>query len=177
MTGNPQLFPIQSPRLETLAGEFATIVADPPWPIKRTMSQEPGIAFEKRTLPNVSVPLTYPILSIPEITALRPPAAPNAHLYLWTVNAHLADAYAIARAWKFRPVTLLVWIKAPMGLGPGGTFCNTTEYLLFARRGTLKAKRRLDSTWFAYPRGRHSEKPEAFQTLIESVSPGPYLEM
>lgn len=32
-------------------------------------------------------------------------------------------------------------------------------------------------TWYVAPRGRHSEKPELFMDLIESMSPGPYLEL
>ena len=70
-----------------------------------------------------------------------------------------------------------------MGLGLGGTFVNTTEFILFARRGSLPAKRRVDSTWWSWPRPylaqgpTHSAKPEAFTDLVEQVSPGPYLEM
>jgi N6-adenosine-specific RNA methylase IME4 len=30
---------------------------------------------------------------------------------------------------------------------------------------------------FDWPRGAHSEKPEAFYDLVEQLSPGPYLEM
>jgi N6-adenosine-specific RNA methylase IME4 len=33
------------------------------------------------------------------------------------------------------------------------------------------------STWWQWPVGKHSEKPEAFQDLVEQVSPGPYLEL
>lgn len=36
---------------------------------------------------------------------------------------------------------------------------------------------RCDTRWFTWPRGKHSEKPEAFLDLVERVSPGPYLEM
>lgn len=64
-----------------------------------------------------------------------------------------------------------------MGLGLGGTYCNTSEFILFARRGNLPARRRVDTSWWRWPRGRHSQKPEAFQDIVESVSPGPYLEL
>jgi len=33
------------------------------------------------------------------------------------------------------------------------------------------------STWWNWPVGKHSEKPEAFQDLVEQVSSGPYLEL
>lgn len=36
---------------------------------------------------------------------------------------------------------------------------------------------RCDTRWFRWPRGAHSEKPEAFVDLVERVSPGPYVEL
>lgn len=35
----------------------------------------------------------------------------------------------------------------------------------------------VETTWFTWPRGRHSVKPAAFLDLVESVSPGPYVEL
>ena len=32
-------------------------------------------------------------------------------------------------------------------------------------------------SWHEFPRGRHSEKPAKFRSLIERVSPGPFLEL
>jgi N6-adenosine-specific RNA methylase IME4 len=111
-------------------------------------------------------------------------AARDSHLYLWAVNAYLTDAYTVAREWGFTPSTLLTWCKPPMGLGLGGTFVNTTEFVVFARRGSLPAKVRQPSTWMQWSRPyigaggpTHSAKPEAFLDLVEATSPGPYLEM
>lgn len=101
----------------------------------------------------------------------------RAHLYLWTINAYVEDAYEVARFWGFRPSTLLVWSKPPNGIGLGGTYSLTTEFVLFARRGVCPANERIDRTCFDWPRRRHSAKPDAFLDLVERVSPGPYLEM
>ena len=46
-----------------------------------------------------------------------------------------------------------------------------------AKKGKPLAIARADSTWFTWPRGRHSAKPDAFLDLVEQVSPGPYLEL
>jgi N6-adenosine-specific RNA methylase IME4 len=50
-----------------------------------------------------------------------------------------------------------------------------------AAKGTVRkdAQRgpRSDSRWFTWPVTEHSRKPEAFLDLVESVSPGPYLEL
>lgn len=46
-----------------------------------------------------------------------------------------------------------------------------------AAKGESTATGRAAGRWFTWPRGRHSEKPEAFFDLVEQVSPGPYLEL
>lgn len=160
--------------------KYQTIVADPPWRIdlnRKTPHRRSGQKNGRSWAVEHVAQLTYPTMSDAEILALCPPAADAAHLYLWTVNAKIEAAYQVARAWGFRPASLLTWAKTPMGLGLGGTFCNTTEFCLFARRGTLPAKCRIPTTWWNWKRGKHSKKPEVFQDIIESVSPGPYLEM
>jgi N6-adenosine-specific RNA methylase IME4 len=122
-------------------------------------------------------PLPYQQMTVDEIASLKVPAAKDAHLFIWTVNKYIEATYRIARTWGFDPVCLLTWIKAPMGIGLGGTFCSNTEFVLFSRRGNLKAKRKIDTRWWGWSRGPHSAKPEEFQTIVESVSPGPYLEL
>lgn len=70
-----------------------------------------------------------------------------------------------------------------MGGGLGGTFRITTEFLIFATKGKLKAKKNVIGTWFEQKRQYvngfpcHSKKPDFFYELIESVSPGNYLEL
>ena len=154
---------------------YATIVADPPWRVNTGPSW--GKGDKSAPLNSKSHGLTYPTMTVDEIAALRPPAADNAHLYLWTINAYIEDAYRVARAWDFRPSTLLTWCKEPKGIGLGGTFALSSEFVLFARRGTLAAFHRVDRNWWDWPRSTHSVKPEAFLDLVESISPGPYLEM
>ena len=152
--------------------KYRTILCDPPWDVKagpRSL-HDPG----ERTRD-----LAYSTLTVAEIAALKIQdiAAPGAHLYLWTINAYIESAYSIVRAWGFTPSTLLVWIKTPKGRGLGGTFSTATEYVLFARRGTLRATTRMDRNWWLWKRGAHSQKPEAFIDLVEQVSPGPYVEL
>jgi N6-adenosine-specific RNA methylase IME4 len=123
--------------------------------------------------------LLYPSMSLQEIEAVpvKELSDENAHLYLWTINKYIQESYDIARSWGFEPSCLLTWIKPPHGIGLGGTFIQTTEHLLFCRKGTLEAKKRIDTTWFKYPRGKHSEKPEEFRKMIEEVSPGSRIEL
>ena len=158
-------------KLERLVGlDFRCIVADPPWDVMR------GPDYNSN---GPSKPLPYPTMTLAEIEDMPVSgvAAKDAHLYIWTINKYIEQTYAIARAWGFKPSCLLTWAKKPHGIGIGGTYVQTSEHVLFARRGTCKALRRVDSTWWTWPRGKHSAKPEAFQDMVEAVSPGPRLEL
>jgi N6-adenosine-specific RNA methylase IME4 len=100
----------------------------------------------------------------------------DAHLWLWTTHGFLWDAPRVVLSWGFRPTYIVVWAK--QGLGVGGRFRHTCEYLLFAERGAqLPITRRDLGTWFSWPRGEHSAKPDHFYDLVEQVSPGPYVEL
>lgn len=168
---------------------YRTIVADPPWsyPEGWPVGQENGQAAPaaaRRGIPferGRRTPLRYAQLDLATIKALPVAALAenDAHLYLWTTNRYLRDAFAVLDAWGFRYSQTLVWAKTPMGNGPGGTWAQNVEYVLFARRGSLRSLQRFDSCWFNWKRmGKaHSRKPEAFLDMVEQASPGPYLEL
>lgn len=149
---------------------YQTIVADPPWDVKT------GPGWNTN---GISRPLEYPTMDVDAIAGLpiADLAAKRAHLYIWTINKYVEETYDIARHWGFKPSTLLTWCKPPNGIGLGGTYSLTTEHVLFCRRGVCPAVERLDTTWYAWPRGPHSAKPEAFLDMVERVSPAPRLEI
>ena len=51
-------------------------------------------------------------------------AAEDAHLYLWATNRYVEAAFGVARAWGFRPVTLLTWCKPPNGPRQASEHCS-----------------------------------------------------
>lgn len=110
--------------------------------------------------------------------------AENAHLYLWVPNALIADGLRVMNAWKFTYMTNIIWAKrrkdgGPDGSGVGFYFRNTTEPILFGVKGrmrTLQPGRRQVNMIESHKR-EHSRKPEEQYDLIESCSPGPYLEL
>jgi N6-adenosine-specific RNA methylase IME4 len=160
---------------------YATIVADPPW---RYTVNHPGSAGKRVRAAEDH----YETMTQEEIAALPVAdlAADNAHLYLWVTNPVLTEqrlkggpnVFAIVRAWGFEPKTLLTWVKSENGSGLGWYFRGDTEHVIFAVRGTapIEASKRVSNV-FRHPRGRHSRKPGTFFELVESVSPGPYLEL
>jgi N6-adenosine-specific RNA methylase IME4 len=155
---------------------FRTIVADPPWSLD--LGGGWGARVDKGRPQKF-----YDTMDLDAIKALRVPAAEQAHLYLWAVTQHVDWGFEVARAWGFQPVTMLTWRKP--GLGVGRFRCNT-EHVIVARKGSRHGNpfgqggrhaQATDGTVFDWPRGRHSEKPAAFFTLVEQISPGPRLEM
>ena len=158
------------PAMAIAAGaRFSTIMIDPPW----DWGDEGDQDQLGRARP------TYGTMSIEQLLAMDAPrklADTDCHLYLWITNRSLPKGFALLEAWGFRYVTCLTWCKPSFGMG--NYFRGQTEQVLFGVKGSQPLKRKDVGTWFAAPRGpQHSSKPESFYALVESCSPGPYLEM
>lgn len=153
------------------------MLADPPW---RFANRTGKVAPEHRRLDR------YSTMSLDAIKALavQDVLAANAHLYLWVPNALLPDGLEVLSAWGFRYVSNIVWAKrridgGPDGRGVGFYFRNVTELLLFGVRGSMRtlAPGRSQVNMIETRKREHSRKPDEQYELIESCSPGPYLEM
>lgn len=155
--------------VETAGAKFATLVIDPPW----DWGDEGDADQMGRARP------TYNTMSIDELHAL--PVADladvDAHLYMWITNRSLPKGFALMEAWGFRYVTCITWVKPSFGMG--NYFRGQTEQVLFGVRGSQPLKRRDVGTVLSARRGPngHSSKPVEFYDLVESCSPGPYVEL
>jgi N6-adenosine-specific RNA methylase IME4 len=141
---------------------FPTIVVDPPWRYGNTATR--GAAGKH-----------YPTMSLDELADLDLPSAPDAHLYLWVTNGFLREGFDLMGSWGFTYKTILTWCKPQIGLG--NWFRNSTEHVLFGVKGKQPTLQNNVPTHFNAPRTRHSAKPESFYDLVESCSPGPWLEV
>jgi N6-adenosine-specific RNA methylase IME4 len=157
---------------------FATILADPPWQFTNRTGK---MAPEHRRLSRYSTMKLEEIAGLPvgDLTTT------TAHLYLWCPNAMLPEGLAVMRAWGFNYKSNLVWHKVRKdggsdGRGVGFYFRNVTELILFGVRGknarTL-APGRSQVNLLATRKREHSRKPDEQYDIIESCSPGPYLEL
>lgn len=149
-----------------LCPPYTTIVADPPWRYVSTSSARADASKHYSTMTAAEV----------AFMPVRDLVADDAHLWLWTTNAFMEDAHRVVRTWGFQPITIVTWCKP--GPGVGHYVRNNTEHVLLASRGrAMTPETKPLSSWFEWPRGRHSEKPGHFYELVEQVSPGPYLEL
>lgn len=115
---------------------------------------------------------------------VRDVSAKNAHLYLWVPNALLPEGLEVMRAWGFRYVSNIIWAKrrkdgGPDGRGVGFYFRNVTEILLFGVKGSMRtlSPGRSQVNMIETRKREHSRKPDEQYELIESCSPGPFLEL
>lgn len=144
---------------------FRTLVVDPPWCYRQALAED-GASAHYDTLTMADM-LALPVGEIAE---------PDAHLYLWTTNAFMVEAHLLMVAWGFEQKTILTWIKTGC-MGMGFYYRNMTEHVLFGVRGRLPVEPRNLINHFTAPKRRHSAKPPAFFDLVESASPGPYVEV
>ena len=150
---------------------YKTIYADPPWP-------ERGGGKIKR-----GADRHYPLMTVKEIKNLpvKELAHPEGcHLYLWITNNYLPAGLEVMKAWGFRYVTTITWVKDKFGLGQ--YFRGQTEHCLFGVRGKLPykivdGKRQQGTTVIFAKRKEHSRKPEKMREMIEKVSYPPRVEL
>lgn len=161
----------------TTPGGWPTILADPPW---RFTNRTGKVAPEHRRLHR------YGTMSAKDIAALPVAgvAAGNAHLYLWVPNALVPEGFQAMEGWGFRYVSNLVWAKrrkdgGPDGRGVGFYFRNVTELVLFGVRGSMRTlpPGRRQVNMIETRKREHSRKPDELYGVIESCSPGPWLEL
>jgi N6-adenosine-specific RNA methylase IME4 len=157
---------------------FRTILADPPW---RFQNRTGKVAPEHRRLSRYGTMTLDEIAKLPVSRVVDEPA----HLYLWVPNALLPDGLLVLSAWGFHYKANLVWHKVRKdggsdGRGVGFYFRNVTELLLFGVRGRnarTQAAGRRQVNLFSSRKQEHSRKPDGQYPIIESCSPGPYLEL
>jgi N6-adenosine-specific RNA methylase IME4 len=174
----PQIDPAQDLLARHGDKRFTTILADPPWQFQNRTGK---MAPEHKRLSRYGTMKLDEILRLP-VTNL---AADTAHLYLWVPNALLPEGLRVMEAWGFQYKSNVVWHKirkdgGPDGRGVGFYFRNVTELVLFGVRGknarTLAPGRR-QVNFLATQKREHSRKPDEFYDIVESCSPGPYLEL
>ena len=147
--------------------KFQCIVADPAWSKNQTSKDgRYGGAIKH-----------YPLMSLERIKAMPVAdlAAEQAHLYLWVTNSNIDEGLEVIKAWGFKYINMFHWIKPRMGTG--NYFRNASETVLFAVRGSLPPKCRNQINWLIDYPTEHSVKPRSFISIVEKVSPGPYLEL
>jgi N6-adenosine-specific RNA methylase IME4 len=140
-------------------GPYYVIVADPPWPFNSNASRRGSAPYPEMTIEAICA---FPVASLSHRDCV---------LFLWTINSHMREAFTVLDAWGFEPKTILTWAKDKMGVGTW--LRGQTEHCLLAVRGKPTVVLTNQSTLLHAPVRAHSEKPEEFYALVESLCPAP----
>ncbi len=154
--------------------KYNTIVIDPPWDISLT--------GKVKRRENRAEKLPYNTMSLDKIKSLpiKDIANIGAHIYCWTTNKMLNKTFDVFDEWGVNYHLTLVWTK-PSFIAPAMGYQFATEFLLlgFMAKPMQKFKKIGKRNWImvAQKRNAHSTKPKEFYDLIETMSPGLYLEL
>lgn len=157
-------------------GRYRCIVIDPPWPMaKITRNVRPKQTFKEGQQDDALDYRTMPIDQIAALPIGDLAESSGCHVYLWTTQRFLREAFTLLAGWNVNYQCLLTWVK---NVGPTPySWMYDTEHVLFGRVGNLKLVSNGLRLSFQAPTTKHSEKPDVFFTKVLAASPGPRLEM
>lgn len=142
-------------------GKYNVIYADPPW--KYDFGFDIYGAADRH----------YHTMTIQEMCDLpiKELSEDNAVLFLWVTSPKLFDAHKIIIAWGFDYKTSFIWDKVKHVMGHYNSVRH--EILLVCVRGSFpKQSNTLHDSVISIERSdEHSEKPEYFRELIETMYP------
>lgn len=177
---------------------FKTVVADPPW--KKSTGGVGHASLQCST--HYDVQTKHEIVNTMNAWMSEYKVAPEAHLYMWTVNSFTAGkdqgilpALDVCKELGFKPISLIPWIKSNVG-SPTPYGMRYTEMCIFAVRYEKGRGKRTRYSGTpepeSVPNGRglcaskdfiianrreHSRKPHSFYKFVEERSLGPYLDL
>lgn len=144
--------------------KYRVIYADPPW---KYGDERTGLVGYSAAVDH------YPTMSISELQALpvKELAQDNSVLFLWATSPLLPDALSLIEAWGFTYKSSFIWDKVKHNVGHYNSVRH--ELLLIATRGscTPDVKKLFDSVQVIERTDKHSEKPEEFRQIIDTLYP------
>ena len=150
-------------------GKFNGVIVDPPWPMQKI----------DRLVTPTQTALDYPTMSLEEIAAfpVGEMCAEDCHVFLWTTQRFLPQAFDIIQGWGCRYVFTMVWHKDG-GFQPFNLPMYNCEFVLYGRIGhPVFVDFKAFPTCFNAKRTGHSRKPAEFYQLVRRVCEGPLIDV
>ena len=158
--GNPKS-KSESIDLHNTSSRYRVIYADPPWSYGNSM---PDYFTEQRD--------HYRLMTLEEICKLpiKDIAQDNAVLFLWVTSPILEESFQVIKSWGFKYKSSFVWDKIKHNMGHYNSVRH--EMLLIATKGSCMPDiPKLYDSVQSIERTGHSEKPEEFINIIDTIYP------
>lgn len=157
----PGQFSLETPQLPS--GQYHVIYADPPWSYGDKLIEGYGAAEHHYPAMTTDTLAAMPVQSLVSDTGV---------LFLWATSPMLPDALRICEAWGFEYKATFVWDKVKHNFGHYNSVRH--ELLLIATRGSFlpRTNTLIDSVQTIERTDKHSEKPEEFRAIIDTLYPG-----
>lgn len=140
--------------LQLLNQRFGCLLVDPPWPNRHAVAM------------SIQQICDLPVAEL---------ALEQSHLHLWTPDENIFDAQLVLQAWGFELAGVFVWVRPTRG---SGRFWRCShELLLLGIKGDCEFRSKTAMSWVQANRRGKGKKPTKIRRIIESVSPGPYVEL
>lgn len=153
-------------------GFYKILYVDPPWKYSDELIENYG-----------AVEHHYTTMSIEELSELKekgnlPKTLENSVMFMWTTSPLLDDSFKIVEAWGFEYKTSFIWDKVKHNFGHYNSVRH--EILLICTKGSCspESSKLFDSVQTIERTAKHSEKPEEFRDIIDTLYPtGTRIEM
>jgi N6-adenosine-specific RNA methylase IME4 len=148
-------------------GKYNVILADPPW--KYTDTCEKGAIQSK----GADKHYKDGSLTIQQLSTMDVPyiSAKDSILFLWTTSPMLEDSFKVINSWGFKYKASFIWDKIKHNMGHYNSVRH--EFLLLCIKGSFQPEelKLFDSVISMEKTKKHSEKPDIFYEMIETLYP------
>ena len=145
--------------------KYNVILADPPWEYSDTC--------EEGAIQSKGVDKHYTPLTVQQLCGMDVPyiSSKDSILFLWTTSPMLEDSFKIINAWGFKYKASFIWDKIKHNMGHYNSVRH--EFLLLCIKGSFQPEemKLFDSVVSIEKTKKHSEKPEIFYEIIETLYP------
>lgn len=158
-----------------IAGKYHIWYADPPWRYRDSGVIETGDQIKTTSDNYGRADRHYPQMSIEELCEMgkdiRKSCEKNAVLFLWVTSPLLEESFQVINAWGFKYKSSFVWDKVKHNFGHYNSVRH--EFLLICTKGscTPEVQKLFDSVQSIERTDKHSEKPEEFRVIIDTLYP------
>lgn len=142
-------------------GKYRIIYADPPWKYgDERAGGNHGGAIDHYPTMSLQELIDLPVIELTEDDAV---------LFMWTTSPLLEDSFKLLNSWGFKYKTQFIWDKVKHNMGHYNSVRH--ELLLIATKGSCTPDnvQLFDSVQTIERTDKHSEKPEEFRNIIDTL--------